>query len=320
MKHIAKTAALVAALTLLSLAAPAQERKINPEAKLHKYSTTIEKERPELNEATKACIAAYRRDPSQENYDALKRQVEANYDAVIARKKAKLEELRRTARDQSKVDEMEEIVNEVVSDREHRIAQTMARFTDSRMRPGARQNRDGFLPLIGAATPVDIAYAPVTNKEFAAYRSDYSYPAGQDNYPAVNVSYKDALGYCKWLSGVKGGSYRLPTEDEWELAAGHMPKDADFNCGIGNGMSPIDAYASTVGASGGIDFWGNCWEWTSTVRLATEGPCAGKTVNAIKGGSWDSGRMSCRTEYRAEGRDASMSYPNVGFRVIRIAQ
>ena len=62
------------------------------------------KERRELNEATKACIAAYRRVPSAENYAALKRQVEANYDAVIA-------------------------------DREHRIAQTMARFTDSFLAP-----------------------------------------------------------------------------------------------------------------------------------------------------------------------------------------
>ena len=28
-------------------------------------------------------------------------------------------------------------------------------------------------------------------------------------------------------------TYRLPNESEWGgLAAGHMPKDADFNCGV----------------------------------------------------------------------------------------
>lgn len=308
---------ILSAMLLLGTTCLAQNRTVNPEAKLHKYSTTIEKERPELNEATKACIAAYRRDPSAENYAALKRQVEANYDAVIARKQAKLEELRRTARDQSKVDEMQEIVNEVIADREHRIAQTMARFTDSRMRPGARKGEDGFLPLIGADENVYIAYAPVTNKEYASFKKDFAYPAGHEDYPAVNVSYTDAVAYCAWLGRKTGGSYRLPTEDEWELAAGHMPKDADFNCGEHDGLTAVGAYAKTVGASGGIDFWGNCWEWTSTVRKISEGPCTGTVGNAIKGGSWDSGRMSCRTEYRCEGRNAESAYPNLGFRIVR---
>ena len=39
----------------------------NPEAKLHRFSTTIEKERPQLNQETKDLIAAYRRNPSDEN-------------------------------------------------------------------------------------------------------------------------------------------------------------------------------------------------------------------------------------------------------------
>lgn len=64
---------------LLCMMATAQNRTVNPEAKQFRYSTTIEKERPELNEETKRCIAAYRRDPSDANYTALKRQVEANY-------------------------------------------------------------------------------------------------------------------------------------------------------------------------------------------------------------------------------------------------
>ena len=76
----------------------------NPEAKLHRFSTTVEKERPQLNQETKDLIAAYRRNPSDENRAALRKQVAKNYDAIVARKKAKLEELKRTAKHQSKVD------------------------------------------------------------------------------------------------------------------------------------------------------------------------------------------------------------------------
>lgn len=303
--------ALAAIYLLAGFSVSAQNRPVNPEARQFRFSKTVEKERPELNEATKACISAYRRDPSPANYEALKRQVEANYDAVIARKQAKLEELRQTAREQSKVDEMQAIVNEVIADREHRIAQTMARFTDPRMRPGSRNGSDGFLPLIGASVQTDIAYAPVTNAEYAAFDGNFTFPTGGENFPVVNITYADALRYCAWLSSRDGNRYRLPTEDEWELAAGHMPKDADFNCGIGKGLMPVSAFNRTLGACGGIDFWGNCWEWTSTPR--SDGTIA------VKGGSWDSPRMSCRTEYREEGRSGGGRYANVGFRIVREA-
>ena len=72
---------------------------------MHRFSTTVEKERPQLNEETKRLIALCRRDPTEENLAALRHQVAANYDAVVARKKAKLEELKRTARHQSKIDD-----------------------------------------------------------------------------------------------------------------------------------------------------------------------------------------------------------------------
>ena len=139
---------------------------------------------------------------------------------------------------------------------------------------------------------------------------DGAYLANKAKHPVVNVSYEDAMAYCKWLTAKDGkAKYRLPTAQEWETAAGHMPKDADFNCGENNGTTPVTQYAKTLAACGAVDMWGNVWEWTST-------PIDGKGM-AVKGGAWDSRRTSCRTEARDEGRAPGRGYANVGFRVVR---
>ena len=54
--------------------------------------------------------------------------------------------------------------------------------------------------------------------------------AQDETYPVVDVSWYDAVEFCRWLNGLEGQSYRLPTEAEWEYAcrAGSVTR---FSCG-----------------------------------------------------------------------------------------
>jgi serine/threonine protein kinase/class 3 adenylate cyclase len=76
-----------------------------------------------------------------------------------------------------------------------------------------------------------ISRSEVTNRQYLAFLDDTGYPRPKDpafarpyltaypDLPAVNVSYDDALAFCKWASGKFGIALRLPTEAEWEYAA-----------------------------------------------------------------------------------------------------
>ncbi|MGN0846544.1 MAG: formylglycine-generating enzyme family protein [Kiritimatiellia bacterium] len=339
-------ATVAAGLTLQAEPRPRPERDAQNQ---FRFSTTVERERPKLNAETKALIAAYHRDPSEANKAALRKQIEVNYDKVVARKKAKLAELKRTARHQEKIDEMQEIVDQMARERGKRVEQSLKRFTDPRLRPGSRTAKDGFHPVMGAGAAVSIAHTPVTNAEYAEfvkatghaapkYWASGNVPDGKADHPVLRVSYEDAVAYCAYLTKRDGrATYRLPTEEEWELAAGHMPKDAAFNWKgtheeiadrrlhdnpLPKGTSyttPVTTYTNTLAACGAVDMWGNCWEWTSTDITATNGAEKGLKVKAVKGGSWYANKNSCRTEFRGEGRNPNLGYNTVGFRVVRVA-
>jgi hypothetical protein len=270
----------------------------------------VEEERPGLNAATKAALVAYQKDPSDENKQALLEQMGMRYDKVVARKKAKLRELEREAKHQSLIDEMQAIVNEMVENRDIRLEQQFLRLIDPRQDDNPN---DEWLVLRGATgnNPY-IGYAPVTNAEYKQFKSSFTYAAGQDRYPVCNITYADAVAYCDWLSSKDTKhTYRLPSEEDWILGAGHMPKDVKMNSDhVESGLTAVDAYNQTTGACGGVDFWGNCWEWTSTQTATGE--------YIVKGGAWDTSRDSCRSEYSDDSRDGTKGYANVGFRVVRV--
>ena len=270
----------------------------------------VEEERPELDNKTKLLLREYKKNPCLDTYNALYEQMGVRYDKVVARKKAKLRELEREAHHQYLIDEMEGIVDEMVVNREERLYQRFLSLVDSRTDDDPT---DEWLVLKGATEEnAYIGYAPVTNAEYAVFNPDFTYAEGQERYPVVNVSYDEAMAYCDWLSSRdEAHQYRLPSEYEWILAAGHMPKDVNMNANfVESGLTPVDAYAASVGNCGGIDFWGNSWEWTSTTNASGQ--------YLVKGGSWDSSRDACRSEYSDDVRDASGKYANVGFRVVRV--
>ena len=323
--------AVLMAYTLLSVSvfAASDDDGMN----MFEHSDFIEKEQPELDEETKRLISLYQREPSDENYENLRAAVIRNYDAVLVRKEAKLAELKAETQGKpggdAKVAEMQEIVDEMYLTYWNRINSAMLRFTDERLLKWkiADAPMYEYIPVMGAGIDIYVSRTQVTNEQYKAFVDatghqapsnwvNGTYPAGEENYPVNVVSAADAEAYCSWLTANDAENlYRLPTESEWELAAGHMPKDADFNCGVNDGRTPVEQYAKvTRGAHGAIDFWGNVWEWTSTERNNN-----GTAVTlGVKGGAWNTARTDCRTEYRDEGRDASLGYEDVGFRVIQV--
>ena len=266
-------------------------------------------ERPELDATTTLLLRQYQQNQTEENKQALLDQMGIRYDKVVARKKAKLRELEREALTPDVVEEMQEIVDEMVENRDIRLEQQFLRLIDPR---NDDNPNDAWMVLRGASAPnAYIGYAPVTNAEYAAFKEDFTYNEGQDNYPVVNITIAEATAYCDWLMAKDNShNYRLPTDEEWILGAGHMPKDVTMNAGrVEPGLTAVDAYSQTTGACGGIDFWGNCWEWTSSMDAN------GQYI--IKGGSWDSERDDCRSEKSDVVRIGTQGYTNVGFRVVR---
>lgn len=293
------------------------------------HSDFIEKEQPELTTETKQLISRYQRKPTEENYLNLRDIVIENYNAVLDRKEEKLAELEKETAGkpggEEKVAEMEEIVQEMYKTYWNRINSSMLRFTDTRLLKWkiADAYKYDYIPVMGAGESIYVGRTPVTNAEYAEFikATGYktpsnwvngAYSVGEADLPVNFVSTEDANAYCAWLTAQDGvNTYRLPNESEWELAAGHMPKDADFNCGVNNGRTPVEQYADvTRGAHGAVDFWGNVWEWTSTVHEDSK--------LGVKGGAWNSKRTDCRTEYRKESRDSANGYEDVGFRVIQV--
>ncbi len=118
--------------------------------------------------------------------------------------------------------------------------------------------------------------------------------AGTESRPVTFVSMDDAIAFAKWRSLIDGGTYRLPTEQEWEYIARNGAKEnlfpwgndwIDGNAGMGKGDSePADVGSKPQGANswGVLDLIGNVFEWTSTEYYRYPGSEKAVAVNEAK--------------------------------------
>jgi len=168
-----------------------------------------------------------------------------------------------------------------------------------------------------------------------------------DRRPVEQVSWRDVQTFIQRLNAMTGGHYRLPTEAEWEYAAGggmNTPFatgqciDTDHanykgtigfhGCGAKTGVfreQTVAVGSFPPNAFGLYDMHGNVWEWVADCYHAsyTGAPADGRAWvepscdrHVLRGGSWLNIPIMIRTRVR-DAAASDVRLFNVGFRLAR---
>ncbi len=165
---------------------------------------------------------------------------------------------------------------------------------------------------------------------------------GDPRRPVENVSFKDAVEFCRKLtererlSGKSGPTYRLPTEAEWEYAC-RAGTTTTWCCGddesaladyawYGNANGQTHAVAQKKPNAWGLyDMHGNVWEWCADwyadeyyARSPSDDPVGPDEgwPRVFRGGGWYCQASECRASERpVAGRPND--YIGFGFRLAR---
>ncbi|MBD5298338.1 MAG: formylglycine-generating enzyme family protein [Bacteroides sp.] len=149
---------------------------------------------------------------------------------------------------------------------------------------------------------------------------------GEDNLPVEQVSWTDCNNFINKLNELTGKNFRLPSEAEWEYAAGGGTKSQGYTYSGSNAIEDVAWYRENSSSKshpvaqkkanelGIYDMTGNVWEWTSD-NYSEDYSCDRMSSDRIyRGGSWHNAAISSRVANRDNDSDNTTSY-NLGLRL-----
>lgn len=154
----------------------------------------------------------------------------------------------------------------------------------------------------------------VSNDEFSQFSPGHTFEEAERWHPVTNVSYQEAVDFCKWKTQLEGRFYRLPSRQEWERAyrgteGRNYPWGEEYSRYYCNSLEsgwgrPVDVWALWQGATpeGIYNLCGNTFEWLFEAEAV--------------GGSWCS---TCASYDRAPFDDGAVDRagrPDIGFRYV----
>ncbi len=187
-----------------------------------------------------------------------------------------------------------------------------------------------------------IANLPLVDRDLNLDPSNFK----GDKHPVENVSWEDAVEFCKRLSRKTGREYRLPSEAEWEYAARaetqtpfHFgetitSKLANYNGNYTYASEAKGEYreqTTDVGsfppnAFGLYDLHGQVWEWCADTwhdnyeGAPTDGSAwtvgGNDNRSLLRGGSLSLYPDNCRSAYRFRYSRDFVVFLIIGFRVV----
>jgi formylglycine-generating enzyme required for sulfatase activity len=198
--------------------------------------------------------------------------------------------------------------------------------------PGEKGREDDETPhRVRLSRPFCIGATEVTQGQWRAVMGQRRGQFEGDSLPVEDISWNDAVEFCKKLSQKEGRTYRLPTEAEWEYAcragdtgrswgAARLDEAAWYDENSDGRTHPVAR--KKPNAWGLYDALGNVAEWCADffgpypAGDATDpaGPAEGK-ARVVRGGSWASLERGCRAASRAS-TAAPYQLKFIGFRVV----